>query len=97
MIGHVVMLVGYILQLRFLGLCFRYERDAENEEGARRFRRIRIATTIGIPFPTLLAFVVWCFEYSYEMAVVLVMLEAIPLFLVIGFIVKMMYSVNSSK
>ncbi len=97
MIGHIVLLIGYILQFRLIGKSFAYERDAASVQIAKRWRRIRIAATIGIPLPMAAAFGIWCFEYTREMAMVLVMMEAIPLILVIWFVLKMIYSVNSSK
>ncbi|MBE6638804.1 MAG: hypothetical protein E7616_05035 [Ruminococcaceae bacterium] len=97
MIGHIVLLIGYILQLWLIGKSFAFERDAQSAMIAKRWRRIRFAATVAIPLPELIAFFVWCVEYSLEMAVVLVMMEAIPLVLVLWFILKMIYSVNSSK
>lgn len=95
MIGHVVLFFGYILQLWFIGKSFGLERDAASPRSAKRWRIARLTATIGIPFPMAVAFVIWWLEYERAMAVLLVMMEAIPLILVLGFILKMIYSVNS--
>ena len=95
MIGHVVLLVAYIVYLRVLGLSYRYERDAKSEAIAKRWKRIRMAMFIGVPLPMALAFFTWWIEYALEMAVVLVMMEAVPLILVLWFILRLMISVNS--
>ena len=97
MIGHIVLLVGYIAQLWFIGKSFAFERDAVSAQIAKRWKSLRIAATIGIPLPMAVAFFIWWLEYEHAMAVLLVIMEAIPLALVLGFILKMIYSVNSSK
>ena len=95
MIGHIVLLVGYIAQLWFIGKSFAFERDAASKELAKRFKRWRITATIGIPLPMVAAFFIWWLEYERAMAVLLVTMEAIPLILVLGFVLKMIYSVNA--
>lgn len=95
MFGHIVLLVGYILQLWLIGKSFAFERDAKSQEIAKRWKRIRLAATIGMPLPMGLAFLLWCFEYELAMAVMMVIMESIPLLLVLGFILKMIYSVNA--
>ena len=95
MIGHIILVVAYILHLRLLGLSYRYERDAKSEQIAKRWKRIRVAAFIGIPLPMAAAFVAWWIEYAYEMAVVLVMMEAIPVTLVLIFILRIMIAVNN--
>ena len=94
MIGHVILVVAYILHLRLIGLSYRYERDAKSAEIETRWRRIRRGAFIGIPLPMAAAFVAWWIEYAREMAVVLVMMEAIPIALVLIFILRIMIAVN---
>ena len=97
MIGHIVLLVGFLVQLRLIGLGFRHERDDSDPISRARWRRARIALTIGIPFPMLLSFFVWWIEYSRAMAVVLVMMESMPIGLVLWFVLRIMYSINGDE
>ena len=97
MIGHIVLLVGFIAQLWLIGIGFRHERDDSDPLSVKRWRRARIALTIGIPFPMLLSFFVWWIEYSRAMAVVLVMMESLPIGLVLWFILRVMYSVHGTE
>ena len=95
MIGHIILLFGYILQLYFIGKSFAYERDAATPSVAVRWKRIRLALTIGIFLPMALAFVCWCFEYELAMAVTMTIMEGIPVAIVLGFALKMIYSINA--
>ena len=95
MIGHIILFVGFVLQLWLIGKSFAFERDAKTMQIAKRWNRIRLAATIGIPLPMALAFLTWCFEYELAMAVTMVLMEGIPLALVLGFVLKLIYSVNA--
>ena len=95
MFGHIVLLVGYIVQLWLIGKSFAFERDAASAHIAKRWKRIRLTATIGMPLPMAAAFLLWWFEYELAMAVMMVIMESIPLLLVLGFILKMIYSVNA--
>ena len=95
MIGHIILLVGYILQLYFIGKSFAYERDAASPSVASRWKKIRLALTICIFLPMALAFTCWCFEYELAMAVTMTIMEGIPVFVVLGFVLKMIYSINA--
>ena len=95
MIGHIVLVVGYILQLWLIGKSFAFERDAASPQIAKRWKITRLVTTICIFLPMALAFVYWWLEYEFAMGVMLVTMEGIPLALVLGFILKMIYSVNA--
>ena len=97
MIGHIVLLVGFLVQLRLIGLGFRHERDDSDPVSANRWRKVRLALTIGIPFPMLLSFFVWWIEYSRAMAVVLVMMESMPIGLMLWFVLRIMYSINGDE
>ena len=95
MIGHIILLFGYILQLYFIGKSFAYERDAATHSVAVRWKRIRFWLTVGIFLPMALAFVCWWIEYELARAVTMSIMEGIPIAIVLGFALKMIYSINA--